>query len=70
MEQDLKMRVIRDRITEVYHDNKEEIIEVFMALQKQNFVLSNSLTNLVKNWPHEEIFYIHSGQGIQKEIQS
>ena len=69
MEQDLKMRVIRDRITEVYHDNKEEIIEVFMALQKQNFVLSNSLTNLVKNWPHEEIFYIHSGQGIQKEIQ-
>ena len=70
MEQDLKMRVIRDRITEVYHDNKKEIIEVFMALQKQNFILSNSLTNLVKNWPYEEIFYIHSGQGIQKEIQS
>ena len=64
MEQDLKMRVIRDKITEGYHDNKEEIIEVFMALQKQNFVLGNSLTNLVKNWPHEEIFLIHSGQGI------
>ena len=64
MEQDLKMRVIRDKITEGYHDNKEEIIEVFMALQKQNFVLGNSLTNLVKNWPHEEIFFIHSSKGI------
>ena len=30
---------------------KEDIITVFMALQKQNFVLSNSLTNLLKNWP-------------------
>ena len=64
MEQDLKMRVIRDKITEGYHENKEEIIEVFMALQKQNFVLGNSLTNLVKNWPHEEIFLIHSSKGI------
>jgi len=64
MEQDLKMRVIRDKINEGYHDNKEEIIEVFMALQKQNFVLGNSLTNLVKNWPHEEIFLVHSSQGI------
>ena len=64
MEQDLKMRVIRDKITEGYHDNKDDIIEVFMALQKQNFVLGNSLTNLVKNWPHEEIFLVHSSQGI------
>ena len=64
LEQDLKMRVIRDKITEGYHDNKDEIIEVFMALQKQNFILGNSLTNLVKNWPHEEIFLIHSSQGI------
>jgi hypothetical protein len=30
---------------------KEDIITVFLALQKQNFVLSNSLTNLLKNWP-------------------
>ena len=64
MEQDLKMRIIRDKITEGFHDNKDEIIEVFMALQKQNFVLGNSLTNLVKNWPHEEIFLVHSSQGI------
>ena len=51
MEQDLKMRVIRDKLTEGYYDNKEEIIEVFMALQKQNFILGNSLTNLVEQWP-------------------
>ncbi len=30
---------------------KEDIITIFLALQKQNFVLSNSLTNLIKNWP-------------------
>ena len=51
MEQDLKMRVIRDKVTAGFHDNKEEIIEVFMALQHQNFVLGNSLTNLVEQWP-------------------
>ena len=63
-EQDLKMRVIRDKITEGYYENKDEIIEVFMALQKQNFVLGNSISNLVKNWPHEEIILVHPGQGI------
>jgi len=30
---------------------KEDIITVFMALQEQCFVLSNSLTNLVEKWP-------------------
>ena len=64
MEQDLKMRILRDKITENYEDNKEEIIEVFMALQKQSYVLGNSLKNLVDHWPHEEIFLIHSSKGI------
>ena len=64
VEQDLKMRVIRDKITEGYHDNKDDIIEVFMALQKQNYVLGNSIKNLVDHWPHEEIFLVHSSQGI------
>ena len=64
MEQDLKMRVIRDKLEEGFHDNKDEIIEVFMALQKQSFILGNSLTNLVNNWPHEEIFLVHSSKGI------
>ncbi len=29
---------------------KEDIITLIMALQKQNFVLGNSLTNLVDKW--------------------
>ncbi len=32
--------------------DKEDIITVFMALQKQNFVLSNTVSNLVKKWPN------------------
>tara|TARA_B100000131_G_scaffold21703_1_gene20945 strand:- start:1469 stop:1660 length:192 start_codon:yes stop_codon:yes gene_type:complete len=30
---------------------KEDIITVFLALQKQNFVLTNSLFNLIEQWP-------------------
>ena len=51
-EQDLKMRLIADKLK---RDDvrKEDIITVFLALQKQNFVLSNSLMNLIENWPKE-----------------
>jgi hypothetical protein len=49
MEQDLKMRLIEDRLNEVYHDKKEDIITVFLALQKQNFVMGNSLKNLIEH---------------------
>ena len=50
LEQDLKLRQLeiqlnRDDI------NIKDVITVFLALQKQNFVLSNSLTNLVDKWP-------------------
>ena len=69
VEQDLKMRVLRDKLTTGYHDNKDDIIEVFMALQKQNFVLGNSLKNLVDHWPHEEIVFIHPGEGVPLKIQ-
>ena len=51
VEQDLKLRLIEDRLRESYHEHKDDIITVFMALQKQNFVLGNSLTNLVQKWP-------------------
>jgi len=33
---------------------KEDIITVFMALQRQNFVLINSLTNLLQKWPKDQ----------------
>ena len=50
MEQQFKMRQIEDALKNE-QSAKEDIITVFLALQKQNFVLSNSLTNLLKNWP-------------------
>ena len=48
MEQDLKMRRLNDLLPDA---TKEDIITVFLALQKQNFVLSNTVSNLVKKWP-------------------
>ena len=53
-EQDLRLRLIADKLK---RDDvkKEDIITVYLALQKQNFVLSNSLMNLVDNWPQEPI---------------
>ena len=49
-EQDLKMRLLEDRLNSDEVD-KKDIITVFLALQKQNFVLANSMINLVKQWP-------------------
>ena len=50
LEQQFKMRQIEDALKNE-ESAKEDIITVFLALQKQNFVLSNSLTNLLKHWP-------------------
>ena len=50
LEQGVKLRQIEDALNNP-KTNKEDIITVFMALQKQNFVLANSLSNLLKNWP-------------------
>ena len=50
MEQDLKLRLLYDSITNP-ETKKEDIVTVFMALQEQCFVLGNSLTNLVQKWP-------------------
>ena len=50
MEQDLKMRILEDRLNETYDKHKKEVITLFLALQRQNFVLGNSLTNLLEYW--------------------
>jgi len=50
MEQDLKLRLLYDNLVKP-ETQKEDIVTVFMALQEQAFVLSNSLTNLVSKWP-------------------
>ena len=45
------MRMIEDRLKDIIKgDHKEDVITVFLALQRQNFVLGNSLTNLLKKW--------------------
>ena len=62
-------RTIEDKIKEGWYEHKEDIMTVFLALQKQNFILGNSLKNLINHWPHEEIFLIHSGQRIPNKIQ-
>ena len=49
-EQDLRMRILEDRLNQTYYDHKKDIITLFLALQRQNFVLGNSLTNLLKKW--------------------
>ena len=50
MEQDLKLRQLEIRLNSGDVDTKD-IITVFLAMQKQNFVLANSLINLVEKWP-------------------
>ena len=49
-DQDLRMRILEDRLNQTYYDHKKDIITLFLALQSQNFVLGNSLTNLLKKW--------------------
>ena len=48
MEQEFKIRRLEDLLPEA---DKKDIITLFMALQRQNFALSNTVSNLVKQWP-------------------
>ena len=50
MEQDLKMRLLEDKLNSGEVDYKD-LVTVFIAMQHQNFVLANSLLNLVNKWP-------------------
>ena len=47
MEQDFRVRQIAELLKDA---SKEDIITVFIALQRQSFVLQNNVMNLVKNW--------------------
>ena len=71
MEQDLRLRILQDRLKDNYHEMEEDVTTLILALQHQNFILGNSLTNLVKQWPtlHEDIIFIGTSKGIPKEIQ-
>ncbi len=48
MEQSFKMRRLQDLLPDA---DKEDIITLFISLQHQNFVLANTVSNLVKLWP-------------------
>ncbi len=50
MEQDFQMKKLELRLNsgEVQY---EDLATVFLAMQHQNFILSNSITNLVDKWP-------------------
>jgi len=44
------MRLVYDAISKP-STTKEDVNTLLMTLQHQNFILSNSLMNLVKKWP-------------------
>ena len=48
VEQDFKMRVIEDQLRKNY-DKKEDVITVFLALQRQNYALTNALKDFIEN---------------------
>ena len=64
-EQDLRMRILEDRLNETYDNHKKDIIILFLALQKQNFVLGNSLSNLLKKWTTIEEEALRSGISLE-----
>ena len=50
LEQDLEMRKFYDAISQNGVE-RNDLLTVIMALKHQNFILSNSMMNLVKKWP-------------------
>jgi len=49
VEQSFKLRRLEDLLPEA---DKSDIITLFMALQRQNFALANTVSNLVSKWPN------------------
>jgi hypothetical protein len=47
MEQEFQLKRIEGLLKEA---EREDIITVFMALQKQCYILQNNVANLVKKW--------------------
>ena len=53
IEQQFKLRRLDDLLPKA---NKDDLITLLQALQHQNFVLANTVSNLVKQWPiHQPI---------------
>ena len=52
MEQQFKLRQLEDLLETA---DRQDIITVYLALQRQNFCLTNTVTNLVKKWPNNPL---------------
>jgi hypothetical protein len=52
MEQQFKIRQIADLLESA---DKKDIVTIYLALQRQNFCLANTVTNLVKQWPNRPL---------------
>ena len=52
MEQQFKLRQLEDLLDVA---DRKDIITIFLALQRQNYCLSNTVTNLVKKWPNNPL---------------
>lgn len=52
MEQSFKLRRLEDLLPKA---DKKDIITLFMALQRQNYALSNTVLNLIKEWPNHPL---------------
>ena len=69
MEQDFKLRRLEDLLPDA---EKEDIITVLLALQRQAFVLGNNLTQLLKQWNKPDLRTtdeVLSSLGISSEIK-
>jgi hypothetical protein len=62
------MRLLSDRLEEGYHNKKDDIITLVLALQHQNYILGNSITNLVQHWPNENHLFINTSDGLPKKV--
>ena len=50
MEQDLQMRLLEDKLNSG-NVKYEDVVTIFLAMQRQNFVMGNSIKNLIEQWP-------------------
>ena len=67
MEQEFNLRRIADLLPNA---DKDDLITVFLALQKQNYCLANTIKNLLKEWPtHPTTKEEESKSGILFEIK-
>ena len=48
MEQSFHLRRLEDMLPQA---DKDDIITIFMALQRQNYALTNTIKQLLKEWP-------------------